>query len=162
MTPAVKEFWQLIRGTAQTHGLDPFTVAAIVARESEGNPWAMRREPSYPHLFDLEAGRAVRRRDISVSTFPGGHAEFLGQTQSWGLMQVMGATARELGHAGPFATLLDPATNLGLGCRYLASLQARWGEFDGLAAYHAGNPAAGSIYASDVLRQAEIYRRSGM
>lgn len=159
MTASVREFWHLIRETSRTHGLDPFTVAAVVSRESEGNPWVMRREPDYPYLFDREARQAVRRKDVNSQTFPGGPVEMLGQTQSWGLMQVMGATARQMGHEGPFSSLLDPATNLEIGCRLLAHLQARWGEFDGLAAYHAGNPATGASYASDILRRAEIYRR---
>lgn len=141
MTASVREFWQLIRETARTHCLDPFTVAAVVSRESEGNPWVMRREPDYPYLFDRETRQAVRRKDVNSQTFPGGPVEMLGQTQSWGLMQVMGAIAREMGHEGRFSSLLDSATNFEIGCRFPAQLQARWGEFDGLAAYHVGHPS---------------------
>ena len=103
MTASVREFWHIIRETSRTHGLDPFTVAAIVARESEGNPWVMRREPDYPYLFDHETRQAVRRKDVNPQTFPGGPVEMLGQTQSWGLMQVMGATARQIHYLGAYA-----------------------------------------------------------
>ena len=37
----------------------------------------------------------------------------------WGLMQLLPETARTMGHRGPPETLLDPATNLEYGVRYL-------------------------------------------
>ena len=37
----------------------------------------------------------------------------------WGLMQVLPETARTMGHRGTPASLLDPATNLEFGVRYL-------------------------------------------
>jgi len=45
--------------------------------------------------------------------------ELLGQQTSWGLMQIMGATARERGFRGWLTELCDPATNLEWGCRHL-------------------------------------------
>ncbi|MEM1273093.1 MAG: transglycosylase SLT domain-containing protein [Pseudomonadota bacterium] len=37
----------------------------------------------------------------------------------WGLMQILPETARTMGHRGPPESLLDPATNLEYGVRYL-------------------------------------------
>ncbi len=37
----------------------------------------------------------------------------------WGLMQILPATARQMGHQGPASSLLDPETNLQYAGRYL-------------------------------------------
>jgi soluble lytic murein transglycosylase-like protein len=79
-------------------------------------------------------------------------------------MQVMGATARELGFKGRFFTeLCDPMEGLNYGCRYLVRLQRE--HFDRLgwpgvaAAYNAGTPRrlasgnfANQVYVDKVAR----------
>lgn len=63
---------------------------------------------------------------------------------SWGPMQVMGQTAREMGFKGDFEDLLDLEIGLYWGCRYLKSKYKlyfkRWGWSGVIAAYNAGSP----------------------
>ena len=87
--------------------------------------------------------------------------EWWGQQASWGLMQIMGAVARELGFAGLYLpALCDPALNLTYGCQKL-QLELEWAKGDvraALAAYNggrAGNAPGGPLrtaaYAEKVL-----------
>lgn len=67
--------------------------------------------------------------------------ELLGQKHSWGLMQVMGAVAREYGHKGPFTDLWEPSLNLKYGMMHLRKLYRRHQHWpDTIAAYNAGTP----------------------
>lgn len=54
-------------------------------------------------------------------------AEWWGQQASWGLMQMMGAVARERGFTGAFLNELhDPVLNIEIGCRHLAYYAKRY------------------------------------
>src|SRR5205085_10508578 len=87
-----------------------------------------------------------------------------------GVMQLMPATAKQLGVTDPH----DPEQNIDAGVRYYAQLMARYGERSGLAAYNwgpgnvqkaaakstlddgsAGWPGEVKQYVSDVLTRAE-------
>lgn len=160
-----------IREAAALHGLDPRVVAALVTVESSGNPFAWNPEPRYRYLWDVRQRRPFRpltasenADEVPPADFPfiagDRDQEWWAQQASWGLMQVMGAVARELGFRGPYLTeLVQPRTNLGLGCRHLANLLA-WAEGDlvqALAAYNGGKagnttePFRNESYASKVL-----------
>jgi hypothetical protein len=105
--------------TATRHGLDGAIVCAVCEEESGlrdsqvggrefWNPWAIRFEPAFE-------ARYVRPAITSMPT-----TEEVTKAISFGLMQVMGETARELGYTGRFLTgLCDPATGLEFGCRKL-------------------------------------------
>ncbi len=73
---------------------------------------------------------------------------------SWGLMQVMGAVAREYGFSGRFLSqLCDPAVGLEYGCRHLSILLKRHGTIRAaLSAYNSGQPHTmrGNEYAEKV------------
>lgn len=119
---------------AQEAGLDPALVLGIVSVESGGQPCAARYEPLY-------------RWTLPQAERPGGcshDTELVLQRTSWGLMQLMGALARELGFEGWLPELTDEALNLKLGCRHLVNLTRRFGERHGpegvIAAYNAGSP----------------------
>ena len=110
--------------------LDPRLIAAIVQVESMGDPDATRDEPHY---------RWVHRESIDK--------EYIHQRRSWGLMQIMGAVARELGHDDRLTDLRDPYTNIRLGAKYLRALINRWPRrdeanipIDAISAYNAGHP----------------------
>ena len=73
----------------------------------------------------------------------GRNSNALSPKGAMGLMQIMPATARLLGHRGHAQELYDPATNIKLACVYLRVLFRRYGNDIPLilAAYNAGEAA---------------------
>lgn len=131
MLDAVLKFKAEIETAAAAHGLKPELVAAVVEVESLGQAGAMRHEPLFRYTDPRAQRPAISSRDTDL----------VAQKISWGLMQVMGGTARtELGFAGWLPELCIPAVGLDLGCRYLARLIARFGETGGVSAYNQGLP----------------------
>lgn len=128
------ELTTLIKSSASRRSLPWELVYAICQVESSLNPSAIRHEPRYRWLVgDNETMSPTERQD---------------QMTSWGLMQVMGAVARELGHTGPLSDLLDPPTGLFYGCLHLRRFRAKYDIWpDVIAAYNAGSPrrVAGQI-----------------
>lgn len=123
---------------ANQHGLPPELVRAIVQVESDGNPWATRYEPGF---FDRYIKAAAIRPIPPCSLL----TERQLRAMSFGLMQIMGETARWIGFDGPFLTALcDPEIGLEYGCRYLSRLVKTYLDKDGwnavIAAYNAGSP----------------------
>ena len=131
----LKKFWDEIKDAAARAGLDPCLVGAMVLTESSGAPEAMRYERGYRYLFQPTV---VKPRGCSTST------EVNAQQCSWGLMQIMGATARELGFRGWMPELCRPDIGLEYGCKYLAKQIKRFGSMQaGVAAYNMGSPRRG-------------------
>lgn len=126
-------------------------VRAVVQAESGGNPAAIRYEPH----FDARYHRAP-----SGFIPPGcSHAtEEVGRAMSWGLMQVMGETARTIGFQGWFPELCSPAIGLAWGCRYLRRLADRYGHegWDVVCRAYNGGPGnrhnPGNDYPSKILK----------
>lgn len=99
----------LAKQKAREHGLDPLLVCAIVEQESDWNPWAIRFEPGF---FAKYVAPLYTQSKVSAT-------EAYARAFSWGLMQLMGQSARERGFANTFLpSLLDPATNLDWGCQH--------------------------------------------
>jgi soluble lytic murein transglycosylase-like protein len=140
---------ELIYVIAQQHVLPPPLVEAIVRAESGGNTWAIRYEPKF---YD---------RYIDGKTWqPSPGASFATEQRSlafsWGLMQVMGSTARSEGFTGTFLSeLCDPAVGLDIGCRHLSTLDRRFPViqeytwYDVCAAYNGG---AGAVISPGVCK----------
>ena len=125
-----KIIWGLVKEAAHSHGLDPCLVGAVVLTESSGETYAMRYERGYRYLFQPSQ---VKPKGCSTAT------EINAQQCSWGLMQVMGATARELGFRGWMGELCRPEIGLEYGCRYLALQVKRFGSVEaGVAALQHG------------------------
>jgi soluble lytic murein transglycosylase-like protein len=135
MTP---EIITAISKAADMYGLDKDLVTAIVMTESSGDPNATRYEPAFykkyiqPHYKDELDGKR--------------------RATSWGLMQIMGQVARELGYKGPFNQLLSPDTGLEWGCAKLRQCMKKWGgvsQNHAIAAYNAGTPRMkGLVFAN--------------
>jgi len=158
--PAVLRWSREIVAAAARHDIPPEIIAAMVHQESAGDPLAMRHEPAWRYWY-LAHGSFQAPRGVSVPT------ERMQQATSWGLLQVMGAVARELDCELPYLSALccDPALGLDLGCRYLARLAKRFGGGieRAISAYNAGSPqAVGSEqwqrYVVPILGRAPAYR----
>ena len=151
--------------------LDVDLVTAQIMIESNGNPWALNPEPLYRYFWDVKTNTPFRHIDATEIAFKrppkdfptlagDSDQEWWCQQCSWGLMQVMGAVAREQGFSAPYLTqLCDPAVNLGIGCRHLAKL-IKWAKGNieqALAAYNGGksgnavHPFRNRSYALKVL-----------
>lgn len=132
------DYSPLIDRAARQHGLPPELVRAIVEVESEGNPWSARYEPAFYDRYIKDA-KIKAIPPCSLAT------ERTLRATSFGLMQIMGSTAREVGFEGTFLTeLSSPEIGLEYGCRYLAKLARRHHDrygWEGVAAaYNAGSP----------------------
>ncbi|MBT8187839.1 MAG: lytic transglycosylase domain-containing protein [Croceitalea sp.] len=130
--------WTDISRICKEFEINPKIIAAIVMQESAGNPYATRYEDHYRWTLDIE--RFARKNRISRDT------ENMQQKTSWGLMQIMGGLARELGFEGPLVRLCEPEINLRLGIKHILNLKQRYSKnlSDVIAAYNAGSPRKGA------------------
>ncbi|MCP5158508.1 MAG: lytic transglycosylase domain-containing protein [Gammaproteobacteria bacterium] len=132
------EHHPILQRIAQTYDLPVALVSAIVLVESSGDPFAMRYEPLF---FKRYVEKQPGLKAIAPCSFD---SERIARATSWGLMQVMGQTARERGFNGPFLSALCAIeTGLEYGCKHLAYLANHY--FKGswhpvIAAYSAGSP----------------------
>ncbi len=154
---------------AQRYSLDPILVAAVVTQESAGWPDAFRPEPGWKWYWDVKYNKAFRK--LYQSEVGALHApedfhslmgtsdqEWLLQRSSFGLMQIMGAVARELGFRAPYlSALFDPIENLQWGCMKLGQLTSLYAG-GAVSAYNAGLPQPGSSYEASVLKWVERLR----
>ena len=127
---ADKKTLTFIHQTAKVYRLDPALVCAIIEQESSWNPWAIRYEPGFYRRYiapmvrrrqskNKKPPRLIVPRGVSVMT------EAHARAMSWGLMQVMGQTAREHGFKDRFLSALCLAPfGIDTGCRVLAAYLA--------------------------------------
>lgn len=116
---------------AMHYKVPPDLIEAIIQIESGGDRCAMRYEPNYQWLYqpyDVKPKTSTRE------------TEETGQKFSYGPMQVMGGTARELGYRGWLSDLCGPK-GVQYGVKYLNQLYSKYGDWtDVVAAYNAGKP----------------------
>ncbi len=140
-------------------GLEPrLVMEAWVAQESAWDPYATREEPSFfMRYIDPKLVTMPRRR----------RREKWGLATSFGLLQVMGVTAREIGFTGRYlAQLTDPSLGLYFGVQYLLK-QRNGGDgswTQALAAYNGGlggrpdnrtAPYRNQSYVDEIVERAE-------
>lgn len=126
--------WDLVTKISTDLKLDPKFIGAIVKVESNGNSATVRYEPNYKYLYFPDKYAALVF--VTVDT------ETILQKCSWGLMQVMGGVARELGFTELIPRLCEPALGLEFGCRKIRALMEKYGNnnlSDLAAAYNAGS-----------------------
>lgn len=142
-----EELIQLARGVAVRHGLDAPLVCAVCEQESGWDPWAIRYEPAFYERYVQPMIDGGELRD---------ETEARARAFSWGLMQVMGQTARENGYSGHLAGICDPATGIEVGCRVLAEkmAEARGNVERGLLMWNGG---ADLDYPAQVLARRSKY-----
>ncbi len=122
-----------VRKIANQYGLDVRLLDAIVTVESSYNTWAARYEERF--AYSVIPTPFAKANGISNIT------ELNHQKTSWGLCQIMGATARHFGYKDALTMLVIPEVNLPLGCKIIQYLQAEYPDGDdAIAAYNAGSP----------------------
>jgi len=133
---------------AEAEGLDPAVVCAVVEQESGWNTWALRYEPLFfaKYVAPLYTNNKVGATEAYARGF------------SWGLMQVMGQTAREMGlNSLHLSMLCDPAVGLATGCKILRrKLEAAGGDLH--KALLAWNGGGDPDYADEVVARVARYR----
>ncbi len=131
----------LIQDIAKKHELPWSLVKAICMVESSFNPWAMRYELDDPRTPKKENDYRWLYGDPLKMPFH----EYVSQKVGWGMMQIQGAVARELGFTGRFLSeLCDPRINIEYGCKHLKGFYRRYGNWsDAIASYNAGSPRKG-------------------
>lgn len=137
----------LAKQVAGKVGIDPALVCAIVEQESAWNPWAVRYEPEFLARY---VAPLFTNNKISAT-------EAWTRSMSWGLMQVMGQVAREVGFSDRFlAGLCDPQTNLAIGCKvFLEKVGKAQGDIS--KALLLWNGGADASYAAAVLARRGTY-----
>ena len=96
---------QLAKEIARKHVIDPALICAVVEQESDWIPWAIRYEPAFQKRY-------VEPLGLTNQT------EIVARSMSWGLMQLMGQCARDLGFHDKMASLCDPFVGLEWGCQH--------------------------------------------
>lgn len=129
----------------RSFGIDWAMGLAIAEVESDFNPWAVRFEPNWKYPYQVDKMARSMNPVITSAT------EGVLQATSWGVMQLMGTVARELGYRDHLTRLVDPALNISLGLRHLARLKRTgYTVDDWIASYNAGSPKKfpNGIYAN--------------
>lgn len=137
------ELVSLAKARAAAANVNAALVCAVCEQESAWDPWASRFEPTFyeRYIVNLKLGSAT---------------EAYSRAFSWGLMQIMGETAREDGYHGPFPALCDPQTGLDMGIEHLRRMLVRSGGNMPIA-LNLWNGGADHEYAAQVLARVPKY-----
>jgi len=136
-----------IKKYSTQYNLNPLVIKSLITKESGFDTWATRFESQWRWFVSVK--KFARKNKISFDT------EKTLQSTSFGLCQVMGGVARELGHTDQLTKICIPAIGIELGCKKLRQCLDRWGCLDhALAAYNAGSPdsKAGKKYADSIFK----------
>lgn len=130
---ALKDFLVIANNVGDNQNVPPVLILSIIYQESRGAVWATRYEPDYNYLYMPMVYKD--KLGISLAT------ETNHQKTSWGLMQIMLATAREEGFDDYAPALCVPATNIHFGAKVLSRLLNKYAGINpAIAAYNAGTP----------------------
>lgn len=137
-----------VRARATDFGLDPKLVEAVMRVESGCDQYAVRFEPQFKYILNPEHYAKINRITILTETML--------QKMSIGLLQCMGAVARELGHEASLLELTEVDVGLYFGCMKLKQCLDKWkDEKLALSAYNAGSPR----YVNGILVNQEYINR---
>lgn len=129
----MNQYRHVIETVCNEIGLSPNLVEAVIAVETSGLKYATRYEVGFGYL--VEVSKWAKQLGITEIT------ECIGQKTSWGLMQIMGATAREMGFSGYFPELCSEEYGIRFGAKYLKRQLDRFKTVENaIAAYNAGSP----------------------
>lgn len=125
---------EMLESAATRYNLDSNYIIAIAINESSCNQLAVRYEPLYRWIYKPEFFCALNNTTWETEV----HL----QKMSFGVMQIMGAVARELGHNGNMLELAhNPAVAIEYSIRHFLSFYERYKNYeDAIASYNAGSP----------------------
>jgi soluble lytic murein transglycosylase-like protein len=134
-----------IIAASRAHGLDPLLVEAVVLQESSGKAHAVRFEPSVARWF--------KGNPKAAGLTPERYAS------SYGLMQILYATATDYGFSSAPEFLFLPQVGLDFGCMHLAAM-LKWAQKDTMLALAAYNGGKGNAHEAQPMRYAaQVLRR---
>lgn len=132
---------------AAAEGISAQLVCAVVEQESAWNTFAVRYEPGF--LSKYVAPQYTQGKLSATEAYT--------RSMSWGLMQLMGEVARELGFDGPWLTeLTDPKIGLLFGCKKLKSCLTK-AKDDEAKALLIWNGGANANYPAETLARKGNY-----
>jgi soluble lytic murein transglycosylase-like protein len=135
--PLLVPFAAEIRAIARAEQLPPALLAGIIQEESRFDMWATRMEPRYMNSRRVSQAAAIWSRAHSGT--PTAFTELTDRSRSYGLMQIMGETAREEGYSARYlASLFHADSGLRAGAAHLKALILRY-KSDTLSAISAYN-----------------------
>lgn len=163
MIPSAIAQWRP-QAAAYRDAIECDVILAVIWQETfpMGDSWSYRYESGYQYFYDAKSSKPLFDKSLSVQANRNkaaivlGSTEFAQQSASWGLMQVMGAVAREMGMKGWITRLCDPHEGVRLGCLYLNRLLKGTGDLrEALVRYNGA-----SIYADHVFEKLKQIRSS--
>ena len=167
----ISKYNRIIRKYATAEKLSPELVAGVIEHESAFDNWAMKYEPHYSWLYgddEREKTEVIRGLLKKIDN----RTEWKAQQFSYGLMQIMGAVAREYGFAGKYLTeLCEASLGVKYGCMHLKKQIKRYkGNINkGLASYNAGSARylengnfVNQRYVDSVLMNMEAIKNLGL
>jgi soluble lytic murein transglycosylase-like protein len=141
----IDELKALAIEAAKSHDIEPALFLALVHNESSWNPDAVRLEQGfYSKYVSTMKGLSITEKILRAASF--------------GLCQIMGQVARELGFDDPdLSKCAEPRSNLILGCKRLRTALQRnnFVTKDALLDYNGGGDLA---YPDRVLRYYDQYK----
>lgn len=148
------EISAIIKKYANQFNIEPSLVAAICMQESGFEPWRARYEPAWPFFtFVLHYSQLL---GITSET------ELMFQKTSWGMMQIIGDVARELGYDGHLPKLSLPENGILWGTKKLSQLQKKYDDpKDVISSYNQGSPnksVTGQYKNQDYVDNVLVYR----
>lgn len=144
--PTRDQLVDLAKTSAQAHGVDPALWCAVIEQESAWNPHAVRYEPGFFKKY-------VEPQNLTSPT------ENACRAMSWGLCQIMGQVARELGFDAKtqdFLEIVKPEVNMEFGLRHFKNKLSRTGG-DVSKTLLAWNGGSRKEYDDEVLARKERY-----
>lgn len=129
---AVISIVQMVETETSAANIDPYVILGIIKVESNFNPNAAKYEANFKNYYKVPEFAKIQNIDTDT--------EKILQQISWGLMQIMGGTARWCGYGGFIPDLADPATGIHWGVAFFKKIVTRYPYLnDQIAAYNAGS-----------------------
>jgi soluble lytic murein transglycosylase-like protein len=153
---ALLPFQQEIDSVAARYALPAALIAAIVQEESRFQEFAARQEPSY--LRNRRVQREANVWSAAHGGLPTALTELVDRSRSFGLMQIMGQTAREQQYDARYlASLYQVGRGLGEGARYFKRLLVAYRN-DTLSAISAYNQGSAKKRRNVFVNARYVYR----